>query len=62
MVSRLSMLERRHPRTHALTPDCVFNYHMRMTSGREARLDSSMRSTCGGAISKEVALEKAEDK
>ena len=28
MVSRLAMLEKRHPRTHALTLDATFNYHM----------------------------------
>ena len=28
LVSRLAMLEKRHPHTHALTLDRSFNYHM----------------------------------
>jgi hypothetical protein len=49
-VSRLAMLEKRHPRTHALTLDNTFNYHMRMAEARAARLDASARSTTGGAL------------
>ena len=51
-VSRLAMLEKRHPRTHALQLDNLFNYHMKLSGAREQRLSCETRSTtsrCGAS-------------
>eukprot|EP00965_Chrysotila_dentata_P030925 1030369-Pleurochrysis_carterae.AAC.1 len=44
------MLEHRHPKMHAITLDCVSNYHMHVAEGREARRRISMRATSCGAL------------
>ena len=62
MVSRLAMLEKRHPRTHALTLDATFNYHMHdnQVQGRLDRHSASMRSSVGGGLRRN-AKDRAED-
>ena len=42
------MLEKLHPKTHALTLDHTFNYHMLMERAREARQRAALRSVAGG--------------
>ena len=60
LVSRLAMLEKRHPHTHALTLDAIFNYHMKQAHARELRQSADMRSSTGGAR-RAAARDKAED-
>ena len=62
MVSRLAMLEKRHPRTHALTLDATFNYHMHenQLQGRLDRHRPCMRSSAGGAL-RQRARDRAGD-
>ena len=58
MVSRLTMLEKRHPHQHALKLNAVFKYHMKQEPGRMAR--AALRSEMCGArrqAAKEAALE-----
>ena len=58
MVSRLTMLEKRHPHQHALKLNAVFKYHMKQEPGRKAR--AALRSETHGArsqASKEAVLE-----
>eukprot|EP00965_Chrysotila_dentata_P143977 4755504-Pleurochrysis_carterae.AAC.1 len=59
MVSRLTLLEGRHPRTHAITLDAVYNYHMRCAPGRVKRKHAIMRANVKGAL-REAAKETAE--
>ena len=60
LVSRLSMLERQHPHTHAITLDETFKYHMAQADARADRLSPDMRSLTKGARRK-AAREKAEE-
>ena len=60
MVSRLAMLEKRHPKTHALTLDNVFRYHMNNGEARAERHKFGIRSSTGGAL-REKAKDRAED-
>eukprot|EP00965_Chrysotila_dentata_P135066 4466754-Pleurochrysis_carterae.AAC.1 len=62
MVSRLAMLERRHLRTHALTLDNAFVYHMRMADARGERRRTEIRSSNGGGLRSMAAERKADEK
>ena len=61
LVSRLAMLERRHPKTHAMMLDLLFKYHMRHADAREERLKGELRSGQGGGLRK-LSLEKLAEK
>ena len=60
LVSRLAMLERQHPRAHALTLNARFKYHMAQANAREQRQAATMRSTTKGAL-KPKAKDLAEE-
>ena len=62
LVSRLSMLEKRHPRTHALTLDTLFKYHMKQLRSREQRQMSSVRSDKGGGLREKAREAREEEK
>ena len=55
-VSRLATVEKTHPNTHALTLDHLFMYKARQADARAARLDTTMRSVCGGGLKPEAKL------
>ena len=49
-MSRLALLEKLHPGTHALTLDHMFNYHMLMERARLERQRRELRSSSGGGM------------
>ena len=61
LVSRLAMLEKRHPKCHALTLDHVLKYHMSQEGARAERKSAAMRSSSDGAM-RAAAKDRAEDK
>eukprot|EP00965_Chrysotila_dentata_P234904 6200433-Pleurochrysis_carterae.AAC.1 len=48
MFSRLTLLEYPHPKTHAITLDAVFNYHMRAPTREMERKHTIMRAETKG--------------